>query len=184
MYSRGYLAVRQGKSDETQVHKLQDLENKEIINTDENLKNAFKCEKIPFSSINGRIRELLLPADPVVLNMTISADRPQEKVYDFVVEVEARPRNDVMPFLSQRIDEKNEKGIENPYYFLHQKIKKIDKAIQEHTEKMRRHVFKREIYRNFNQQTIEKIITEQNELLRELNDNQKKDNVSRLQFFL
>lgn len=160
------------------------MENKEIINTDENMKNAFKCEKIPFSSINGRIRELLSPTDPITLNLSISGDRPQEKVFDFIVDVEIRPRNDVMPFLSQRIDEKNDKVIENPYYFLHQKIKKIDKAIQEHTEKMRRHVFKREIYRNFNQQTIEKIITEQNDLLKELSDNQKKDGVSRLQFFL
>jgi chromatin remodeling complex protein RSC6 len=60
-----------------QVHKLQDSENKETINTDENLKNAFKCEKIPFSSINGRIRELLSPVEPIIINMSISGDRPQ-----------------------------------------------------------------------------------------------------------
>ena len=60
-----------------------------------------------------------------------------------MVEVEAKPKVEVMPFLSQRIDEKSDKQPENPYFYLSQKIKKIDKAIQDHTEKMRRHVFKR-----------------------------------------
>lgn len=73
---------------------------------------------------------------------------------------------------------------DNPYFYLAQKIKKIDKAIQEQTEKMRRHVFKREVYKNFNQETIEKILVEQNQLLRDLTDNQKRDNVSRLEFLL
>lgn len=89
-----------------------------------------------------------------------------------------------MPFLSQRPDDKNDKTADNPYFYLSQRIKKIDKAIQEQTEKMRRHAFKREVYKNFNQETIEKILVEQNQLLRDLTDTQKRDNVSRLEFLL
>ena len=41
--------------------KLQDVENKEIINSDELIRQAFKTDKLTFATINSRVRELLVP---------------------------------------------------------------------------------------------------------------------------
>lgn len=83
-------------------NKLQDIENKEIINCDDKLKNTFKIEKFAFATVNSRIRELLIPSEPVTIQI-----KPAEgqKVYDFVVEVEERADVDIVPFFSQKLNE-------------------------------------------------------------------------------
>lgn len=43
------------------LKKLQDVENKEIINSDDLIRQAFKTEKLTFATINHRVRELLIP---------------------------------------------------------------------------------------------------------------------------
>ena len=37
-------------------NKLQDVENKEIINADDLIRQAFKTEKLTFATINSRVR--------------------------------------------------------------------------------------------------------------------------------
>jgi hypothetical protein len=48
------------------------------------------------------------------------------------------------------------------------KIKKYENKFRDHTEKLRRHLNKRELYKNFSSEQVEKIITEQHRLLQEL----------------
>ena len=90
--------------------------------------------------MNNRIRELLTPVDPTVLQI-----KPAEvhKVYDFIVEIEERPDIDIVPFFAQKISEER---IDHPYMSLHTKIKKFDKKFQDHSEKLRRHLAKKDIY--------------------------------------
>lgn len=64
--------------------KLQDVENKEIINADELIRQAFKTEKLTFATINHRVRELLIPVEPIRIPL---APGETEKVYDIIVEV-------------------------------------------------------------------------------------------------
>ncbi|UYV76404.1 SMARCD2 [Cordylochernes scorpioides] len=64
------------------THKLQDSTEKEYINCDKCLEQVllslsiFKCHRFKFSEIPQRISQLLLPADPVVINHVIKWDDP------------------------------------------------------------------------------------------------------------
>lgn len=82
-----------------------------------------------------------------------------------IVEIEERPDFDVVPFFAQRL---NEEKNDHPYLSINGKIKKLDKKYSEHSEKLRRHLAKRELYKNFTPESIEAIIQEQNELLKVL----------------
>jgi hypothetical protein len=55
---------------------------------------------------------------------------------------------------------------------LNSKLKKYEKKYQDHCEKLRRHMVKREIYKNFKPEQIEGIIREQYKLLKILKSNE------------
>ena len=67
---------------------------------------------------------------------------------------------------------------------LHTKIKKFDKKFQDHSEKLRRHLAKKEIYENFTPDKIEDIISEQHELLKILRKRKPVDEHNKLEFIL
>lgn len=64
------------------------------------------------------------------------------------------------------------------------KIKKYENKNREHTEKLRRHLAKRDIYRDFRPEKIEEIIMEQQRLLKELQKADPVEEHNRLQFIL
>ena len=102
-------------------------------------------------------------------------------MYDFIVEIEERPDIDIVPFFAQKISEER---IDHPYMSLHTKIKKFDKKFQDHSEKLRRHLAKKEIYENFTPEKIEDIISEQHELLKILRKRKPVDEHNKLEFIL
>jgi hypothetical protein len=97
------------------------------------LTQTFKIEKFAFATVNSRVRELLIPLEPIVIQLKPSEDR---KVFDFVVEVEERPDVDIVPFFSQKL---NEDKADHPFLSLNGKIKKYEKKFNDHSEKLRRH---------------------------------------------
>lgn len=70
-----------------------------------------------------------------------------------------------MPFFAQKL---NEEKSEHPYLSINGKIKKYEKKFHDHSEKLRRHLAKKQLYENFSPKSIESIINEQNELLKVL----------------
>lgn len=81
--------------------KLQDIENKEVINSDDLLRQAFKTEKLTFATINNRVRELLTPAEGVKVVLGLG----EQKVVDVAVEIEEKPSVDIVPFFAQKLNE-------------------------------------------------------------------------------
>lgn len=161
--------------------KLQDVENKEIINSDDlirqvllNRTQAFKTEKLTFATINNRVRELLVPIDPIKVTL---GPAETHKVIDIIVEVEEKPNVDIVPFFSQKL---NEEKNDHPFLSLMGKIKKYENKFKEHTEKLRRHLLKRDLYKNFSPDKIEEIITEQHVLLQILKKSDPIDSYNKL----
>jgi hypothetical protein len=70
-----------------------------------------------------------------------------------------------VPFFAQKL---NEEKNDHPFLSLVGKIKKYENKFREHTEKLRRHLSKREIYKNFRPEKIEQLIMEQHALLKQL----------------
>ena len=108
------------------TNKLQDVENKEIINSDDLIRQAFKTEKLTFATINSRVRELLVPAEPI----KVVLESGERKVVDIIVEIEDRPNVDIVPFFSQKL---NEEKNDHPFLSLMGKIKKYENKFKEHT---------------------------------------------------
>ena len=100
---------------------------------------------------------------------------------DVVVEIEDRPSVDIVPFFSQKL---NEEKNDHPFLSLMGKIKKYENKFKEHTEKLRRHLLKREMYKNFKAETIEEIITEQHELLKIIRQKDPMEEYNRLEYIL
>ena len=160
------------------LKKLQDVENKEIVNSDDLIRQAFKTEKLTFATINHRVRELLIPVEPI--RITLSPGE-SEKVFDIVVEVEEKPSVDIVPFFSQKL---NEEKNDHPFLSLVGKIKKCENKFREHAEKLRRHLHKREVYKNFRSEKIEELIGEQHGLLQELRRTDPVEKYNRLEYIL
>ena len=85
----------------------------------------------------------MVPIEPYSIELTASET---SKVFDVIVDVEERPNIDIVPFFSQKL---NEEKNDHPFLSLNSKIKKIDKKFQDNTEKLRRHLMKKEIYKIF-----------------------------------
>lgn len=106
--------------------KLQDVENKEIINADDLIRQAFKTEKLTFATINHRVRELLIPVEAIRIAL---APTETEKIYDIIVDIEEKPSVDIVPFFSQKL---NEEKNDHPFLSLVGKIKKCDNKFRDH----------------------------------------------------
>ena len=70
----------------------------------------------------------------------------EQKMVDVVVEIEEKPNVDIVPFFAQKL---NEEKNDHPFLSLVGKIKKYDSKFKEHSEKLRRHLSKRNFYRDF-----------------------------------
>lgn len=86
-----------------------------------------------------------------------------------------------MPFFSLKL---NEERNDHPFLSLIGKIKKYENKFRDHTEKLRRHLCKRELYKNFSSEKIEEIIAEQHRLLKELNLPDPIEDYNRLEYIL
>ncbi|RDD40204.1 SWI/SNF-related matrix-associated actin-dependent regulator of chromatin subfamily D member 1 [Trichoplax sp. H2] len=84
------------------VHKLQDQNEREIINNDKYLHQIFEVPRMKFNEIPQRLNGLLHPPDPVVIKYCISPDTPDEKrttCCDVEVEVDDTLREQMQTFL-------------------------------------------------------------------------------------
>ena len=104
-----------------------------------------------------------------------------ERVVDVVVEIEEKPNVDIVPFFSQKL---NEEKNDHPFLALVGKIKKYDAKFREHSEKLRRHLKKRELYREFRAEKVEEILKEQQGLLRTLSQTDPLEDYNRLEYVL
>jgi hypothetical protein len=64
------------------------------------------------------------------------------------------------------------------------KIKKYENKFKDHTEKLRRHLLKRDLYKNFSPEKVEEIITEQHLLLQILKKSDPIESYNRLEYIL
>lgn len=84
-------------------HKLQDEEEKRIINCDDNLKEIFSMDRIFFPKIPEMINNHLLPTDPIIIKYTICTDKSSnmsEFAYDIQVDVDDPIRQKMINLLS------------------------------------------------------------------------------------
>ncbi|ORX56122.1 SWI/SNF and RSC complex subunit Ssr3 [Piromyces finnis] len=108
-------------------HKLQDSDDKRIINNDEELKKIFKVNQITFPQMPELINYHLLPPDPIVIDYKIKVGERQideaEYAYDVEVEVDDSIRNRISSVVS--VLQENTKE----YMDMDEKISKIIQAI-------------------------------------------------------
>lgn len=64
------------------------------------------------------------------------------------------------------------------------KIKKYDNKFKDHTEKLRRHLLKRDLYKNFTADKVEEIINEQHQLLQILKKSDPLESYNKLEYIL
>ncbi len=50
-----------------QINRLQDKENRNIINNDANLRDIFECDKMAIDTLTLRLKNLLEPIPPIIL---------------------------------------------------------------------------------------------------------------------
>jgi len=108
-------------------HKLQDTDDKRIINNDEDLKRIFKINQMTFPQMPELINHHLLPPDPIVIEYKIRMnerrqDEP-EYAYDIEVEVDDAVRNRISSVVS--VLQENSKE----YMDIDEKISKIIQAM-------------------------------------------------------
>ncbi|KTW31221.1 uncharacterized protein T551_01294 [Pneumocystis jirovecii RU7] len=90
-------------------HKLQDEEEKRIINCDNNLKEIFAMDRIFFPKIPEIINKHLLPLDPIVIKYTICTDKDlnmSEFAYDIEVDIDDPIRQKMINILSSLSSQK------------------------------------------------------------------------------
>jgi len=108
-------------------HKLQDSDDKRIINNNEELKKIFKVNQMTFPQMPEFINHHLLPPDPIIIDYKIRMNERNpneaEYAYDIEVEVDDAVRNRISSVVS--VLQENTKE----YMDIDEKISKIIQAI-------------------------------------------------------
>ncbi|KAL4470671.1 hypothetical protein ABPG72_001782 [Tetrahymena utriculariae] len=129
---------------------LQDSENKSEINCDDAMRSVFLQDKINIGQITAKLRQLLtIPNQTSIRHQIKLSGTPEEneRVYDFVVDVDSQLGMEIMPFFSQKVVLQEKKDSQkHPFITLNQKIKDLDKKFTETLEKIKSHKFKRDSY--------------------------------------
>jgi chromatin remodeling complex protein RSC6 len=159
------------------LNRLQDKENRNVINNDIYLREIFNCEKMQMDTISSKLKDLVYPADPIVIHhkIRLTGDwKENESVYDIEVDLDfLNVNHDIMPFFSHKVpaDESQSKAAgsaikqDHVLITLSQKIKKLEKKAVEYIDKLRRHKAKMESYRAYTKSPslfIENLIHQQN----------------------
>ena len=97
------------------------------------------------------------------------------------MEVEEKTSVDIVPFFSQKL---NEEKNDHPFLSLVGKIKKCENKYRDHAEKLRRHLLKRDLYKNFKAEKVEELIVEQQKLLQEFRKNDPSEDYNKLEYIL
>jgi len=161
------------------LNRLQDKENRNIVNNDAYLREIFNCEKMQMDSISLKLKEHLLACDPILVThrVRLTGDwKENESIFDIEVELDfLSVSHDIMPFFSHKVpfDERLEKMNPNMkqdhvLVNLSQKIKKLEKKAFEYVDKLKRHKAKRDSYLAYKKDPslyIENLIYQQNTYL-------------------
>uniref|UniRef100_A0A4W4G2R8 DM2 domain-containing protein n=1 Tax=Electrophorus electricus TaxID=8005 RepID=A0A4W4G2R8_ELEEL len=108
------------------TNKLQDSHEKEYINCDKYFQQIFDCPRLKFCEIPQRLTNLLLPADPIVINHVISVDPSDHKktaCYDIDVEVDDPLKTQMSGFLLSTANQQEIASLENK---IHETIESIN----------------------------------------------------------
>ncbi|CAC5381599.1 SMARCD [Mytilus coruscus] len=84
------------------THKLQDPHEREYINCDKYLEQIFECKRMKFAEIPGKLHNLLMPPDPIVINHVITVEGPDARktaCYDIDVEIDDSLKQQMNSFL-------------------------------------------------------------------------------------
>jgi len=165
------------------LHKLQDKENRNIINNDLYFKEIFGTEKMTMDQISLKLRELLGPIEPITLyhRVKLSGDcKGNETIHDIEVDLDYFTVSyDVMPFFAQKIttDEKmaQQANKDQNLLALNQKLKKLDRKCADYIEKLKRHKSKRDAYEAYQKDPslfIDNLILQQNNYLKVMHDDE------------
>jgi len=161
------------------MNRLQDKENRNIVNNDLNLREIFGVEKIQMDSIALKLKDFMLAADPIILTHRIKLNgdwKENEQIYDIEVDLDfLTVHHDIMPFFSHKVppDDRQDKMSNNikqdhMLVSLSQKIKKLEKKAVEYVDKLKRHKAKRDSYMAYTKDPslfIENLIHQQNTYL-------------------
>lgn len=77
------------------LHKLQESDEKKVVNNDDTLRALFACDKMSFSEIPARLEPHLLPPEPIELEYLVAVERPEgSAIWDIDVEIDdpSKPR--------------------------------------------------------------------------------------------
>jgi hypothetical protein len=165
------------------LNRLQDKENKNIINNDIHFKEIFGCEKMSMDQISLKLKDLLFPMDPIIIyhRIKLVGDcKTNETIHDIEVDLDfLSVTYDVMPFFAQKItmDDKANANLKQDQNLLvlNQKLKKLEKKCVEYIEKLKRHKTKKDAYEGYQKDPIsfiENLIQQQNNYLQIMHDDE------------
>lgn len=99
------------------THKLQDSHEREYINCDKYLEQIFGCPRMKFAEIPQRLKPLLHPPDPIVINHIIAvegtSENKQTACYDIDVEVDDMLKNQMNNFLLSTASQQEIQGLDS-----------------------------------------------------------------------
>lgn len=154
-------------------HKLQDSQEKELINLDKYLQQIFECDRIRFSDIPSKLHLHCMPPEPIVINHMINIDANDQKrtsIYDIDIDIDDIIRDQMKSFLNS-----SQSLIE---------IAQLDSKVSEHIDQLNQLRINREFFMEFSenpQEFINKWLVSQSNDLRgimELNGNPEEERKS------
>lgn len=105
------------------LHKLQESDEKKVVNNDDTLRRLFGCDKMSFSEIPAKLDPHLLPPEPIELDYLIVVDRTEgSTIWDIDVEIDdpSKPR----PLSANLVAQQREIAL------LEQKIAEVSTALK------------------------------------------------------
>lgn len=106
------------------MHKLQESDEKKIVNNDETLERLFGCEKMSFSEIPAKLDPHLLPPEPIELEYLVAVERGESSaIWDIDVEVD-EPSSKQRPMSANLVAQQREIAL------LDQKISEVTGVVR------------------------------------------------------
>ena len=88
------------------MNQLQDKENKEVIHCDDKFARLFGADRIQMGHINMNLKILISQCDPIIIKHLVKFNCPPEEQiqgFDIEVDIEFVQKQELMPFLAQKV---------------------------------------------------------------------------------
>jgi SWI/SNF-related matrix-associated actin-dependent regulator of chromatin subfamily D len=153
-------------------HNLQDLQDKKMINCDSKLTNLFGgLDRINFYDVISKIKEFLIPIEPIEVDYTIMSNDKNEIYLDISIEMEDPVQSEITSFIT---DEPTKD------------IQELNSTIAQGIQKIKEHKKRREMFLEFSENPVEfidKMIFSQTRDLLLMHDHKEKETSRNSSFF-